>query len=147
MWAGVVEFTGQVVDECEVGKRPGEATGDGVGFALDGQCAQRGVDPDVLGAQPLDQAQRVTEIGIQAAKANAELYMTTRSLAIDAAKVGAQVSAQLGAAAINTINWSTSYSNAMSSSTSKATSTSQSVSQSISSSNSTSVNTNYNYSV
>jgi len=95
----------------------------------------------------LDQAQRVTEIGIQAAKANAELYMTTRSLAIDAAKVGAQVSAQLGAAAINTINWSTSYSNAMSSSTSKATSTSQSVSQSISSSNSTSVNTNYNYSV
>jgi hypothetical protein len=65
----------------------------------------------------LDQAQRVSEIGISAAKANAELYMTTRSIATDAAKVGAQVSAQLGAAAINAINWSTSVS--LSDSTSK----------------------------
>ncbi len=55
----------------------------------------------------LDQAERVTEIGVQAAKANAELYMTTRSLALDAAKVGAQVNAQLGAAALSAINWST----------------------------------------
>jgi hypothetical protein len=58
----------------------------------------------------LDQAQRVSDIGVNAAKANAELYMTTRSLALDAAKVGAQVSAQLGAAALNAINWSTSIS-------------------------------------
>jgi len=56
----------------------------------------------------IDQAQRVSEIGIAAAKSNAELYMTTRSLALDAAKVGAQVCAQLGAAAVNAINWSTS---------------------------------------
>jgi hypothetical protein len=54
----------------------------------------------------LDEAERVTEIGVKAAEANAQLYMTTRSLALDAAKVGAQVEAQLGAAAIGAINWS-----------------------------------------
>lgn len=79
----------------------------------------------------LDQAQRVSEIGVSAAKANAELYMTTRSLALDAAKVGAQVSAQLGAAALNAINWS------MSSSTSTSTSYSTSTSESYAESNST----------
>ena len=56
----------------------------------------------------LDQAQRVAEIGVSAAKANSDMYFTTRSLALDAAKVGAQVSAQLGAAALNAVNWSTS---------------------------------------
>jgi hypothetical protein len=88
----------------------------------------------------LDQAQRVSEIGVQSAKANAELYITTRSLALDAAKVGAQVSAQLGAAALNAINWS--------SSTSRSESLSEglSVSLSQSQSDSTSTNTNYNYS-
>jgi hypothetical protein len=89
----------------------------------------------------IDQAQRVSEIGIQAAKANAELYVTTRSLAIDAAKVGATVSAQLGAAALNAINWSTSYSNSNSWGISNA------YGRSESNSNSTSTNTNYNYSV
>jgi hypothetical protein len=88
----------------------------------------------------LDQSQRVADIGINAAKANAELYITTRSLAIDAAKVGAQVSAQLGAAALNAINWSTSYSN----SSGYALSESFSASQAFSTSKST--NTNYNYS-
>ena len=58
-----------------------------------------------------DQAQRTVEIGVSAAKANAELAITTRSLALDAAKVGAQVNAQLGAAALNAINWSSSASN------------------------------------
>ena len=58
----------------------------------------------------IDQAERVTEIGVSAAKANAELFMTTRSLALDASKVGAQVSAQMGSAAIGAINWSTHYS-------------------------------------
>ncbi len=58
----------------------------------------------------LDQAERVAEIGVQAAKSNADLYMTTRSLALDAAKVGAQVAAQLGAAALNAVSWSQSYS-------------------------------------
>lgn len=77
----------------------------------------------------IDQAQRVAEIGVAAAKANADLYMTTRSLALDAAKVGAQVEAQLGAAALNAINWSSSW----------QTSSSDSFGQSVS--------TNYNYSV
>lgn len=87
----------------------------------------------------LDQAERVSEIAINTAKANAELYMTVRSLATDAAKVGAQVSAQLGAAALGAIHWSTSFSSAFSSS--------QSQSESNSTSTSTSTNNNYNYSV
>jgi hypothetical protein len=90
----------------------------------------------------LDQANRVAEIGISSAKANAELYMTTRSLSLDAAKVGAQVSAQLGAAALNAINWSTSYSH----SNSRGVSTSYSNAYSHSYSDSTSESTNYNYS-
>jgi hypothetical protein len=57
----------------------------------------------------LDTAERVTEVGVAAARVNAELYMTTRSLASDASKVGAQVSAQLGAAALNAIHWGQSY--------------------------------------
>lgn len=76
----------------------------------------------------LDQAQRTSEIGVQAAKANSDLYMTTRSLAMDASKVGAQVSAQLGAAAINAVNWSSSLSNSRSNAFSSAISTSQSTS-------------------
>ena len=64
----------------------------------------------------LEQAERVAEVGVSAAKANAELYMTTRSLALDAAKVGAQVSAQLGAAGVSAINWSTHYSYGLSNS-------------------------------
>lgn len=89
----------------------------------------------------IDQAQRVVEIGISAAKANAELYTTTRSLALEAAKVGAQVSAQIGAAALNSANWSWSESESISDSTS--TSKSNSYSNSVSSSN----NVNYNYNV
>jgi hypothetical protein len=88
----------------------------------------------------LDQAQRVSEIGVSAAKANAELYITTRSLAVDAAKVGAQVSAQLGAAALNAINWSQSFSSSLNLGVSDSFSSSQSWSES------ESVNTNYNYS-
>lgn len=86
----------------------------------------------------IDQAQQVARIGIEAAKANAEMYITTRSLATDAAKVGAQVSAQLGAAALNAINWSTSISS--------SNSVSNSTSLSASASASTSQNYNYNYS-
>jgi hypothetical protein len=84
----------------------------------------------------IDLSERVAEIGVAAAKANADLYMTTRSLALDAAKVGAQVSAQLGAAALNAINWSssvnssTSFSNSTSSSTSSSSSTARSLSTS-----------------
>ena len=79
----------------------------------------------------IDQAQRVTEIGVAAAKSNAELYMTTRSLAMDAAKVGAQVTAQLGAASLNAVSWSQSYGS----------------SESYSSSTSSSVSYNYSLSV
>ena len=89
----------------------------------------------------IDQAARVSEIGISAAKANAELYVTTRSLAVEAAKVGAQVNAQLGAAALNAINWSTSFSESNSSGFSISSSYSDSVSDS------TSYSENYNYSV
>ncbi len=88
----------------------------------------------------IEQAQRVAEIGVAAAKANSDLYMTTRSLAADAAKVGAQVSAQLGAAALNAINWSSSTSQGFNISSS----TSNSNSNSSASSNSTS--TSYIYS-
>lgn len=73
------------------------------------EAAAVGTYNDVLTKQwqvSLDQAQRVTEIGISAAKANAELYTTTRSLVLESAKVGAQVSAQIGAAALNSSNWS-----------------------------------------
>lgn len=89
----------------------------------------------------LEQAQRTAEIGIQSAKANAELYVTTRSIAVDAAKVGAQVSAQLGASALNAINWSTSIANSSSWSIGQNYSTSQATSESVSTSY------NYNYSV
>lgn len=89
----------------------------------------------------IDQAQRVAEIGISAAKANAELYTSTRSLMLEAAKVGAQVSAQIGAAALNSANWSWSESESISDSTSRGTSTSTSVSTG------TSTSYNYNYSV
>lgn len=84
----------------------------------------------------IDQAQRVTEIGINAAKANAELYITTRSIATDAAKVGAQVSAQLGASALGAMNWSNSISKSSSGTSSWGYSYSGSDSES----------TNYNYS-
>lgn len=91
----------------------------------------------------LDQNQRTAEIGIQAAKANAEMYVTTRSLALDAAKTGAQVAAQIGAAALNAVN----YSGSVSSSESFGQSISASSSVSTSSSTSSSQNYNYNYSV
>lgn len=87
----------------------------------------------------LDQAERVTEIGVKAAEANAQLYATTRSLALDAAKVGAQVAAQLGASALNAVHFSNS--------SSWSTGESLSVSQSNSSSTSSSTNENHNYSV
>lgn len=60
----------------------------------------------------LDQNQRVAEIGLAEAKANAEQYLTVRGLLLDANKVGAQVMSQIAAAALNSVNWSnnTSYS-------------------------------------
>lgn len=89
----------------------------------------------------LDQQQRIAEIGVSAAKANAELYVTTRSLALDAAKTGAQVSAQIGAAAINAVNISGSVSSSEAFSISNSASNSGNNSESKSDSQST----NYNY--
>jgi len=88
----------------------------------------------------VDQAQRVTEIGVQSAKANADLYLTTRSLALDAAKVGAQVEAQISAAALSAVNWSTHRGRSDSTQQSFNNSSSDSVSQS------GSVSTVYSYS-
>lgn len=65
----------------------------------------------------LEQAQRTAEIGISAAKANAEQYLTVRGLLLDANKVGAQVMAQLGAAALNAVNYSNQNSISLGSST------------------------------
>lgn len=66
----------------------------------------------------IDQAQRTTEIAVTTAKANAELAVTARNIAIEANKTAAQVCAQLGAAALNAIHWSTSFGYSESNSTS-----------------------------
>ena len=94
-------------------------------------------------AATIDQQERIAEIGVSAAKANAELYITTRSLALDAAKTGAQVAAQIGAAALNAVN----YSSSVSSSKSYGESNSASNSGSNSDSTSTGTSTSYNYNV
>jgi hypothetical protein len=93
----------------------------------------------------LDVNARISEIGVSAAKANAELYISTRSLALDAAKAGAMTAAQIGAAAINAVNFSGSVSSSESSSNSASNSSVDSNSHSDSTSNST--NYNYNASV
>lgn len=99
---------------------------------------------DVLTKQwsaAIEESARITEIAVSVAKANAELYVTTRQTAIEAAKVGAQVSAQLGAAGLNAVNWHNNFSESQSRSESTSTS------DSTSTSTSQSVSTNYNYSV
>jgi hypothetical protein len=48
---------------------------------------------------------QITQIGVAAAKANGDMYIATKGLAEDAAKVGAQVNAQLGASALGAIHW------------------------------------------
>jgi hypothetical protein len=89
----------------------------------------------------IEQAARIAEIGVSAAKANAELYVTVRQAAIESAKTGATVSAQLGSAALNAINWHSTESTSSSDSTSTSTSTVTS------DSTSSSTSTNYNYNV
>ena len=56
----------------------------------------------------IDNAYQVANVGVAAAKANAEFYVTSRTLALESAKVGAQVTAQLAAAAMNAVNYSVS---------------------------------------
>jgi len=80
---------------------------------------------------------QIAGVAVKAAEANAQMYISARGLSLDAAKVGAQVMAQLGAAALNTIHWMNSSSWSLS----------DSLSVSQSNSTSTSTNTNYNSSV
>jgi hypothetical protein len=92
-----------------------------------------------------DQIQKTTEIAVALAKANGELAVSSRSIALEAAKVGGQVSAQVAAAALNGFNWSVNQSWSDSNANSFAASISNSVSQSTSTSENR--NDNYNYSV
>jgi len=48
---------------------------------------------------------QIKQIAVSAAKANGDLYIAARGLSLDASKVGAQVCAQLGAAALGAISW------------------------------------------
>ena len=91
---------------------------------------------DVLAKQWASQTQlaiNAANVALEEAKANAELYVTKRSMISDAAKVGATVSAQMAAAAISANNFSTSVSmsKAQSDSKSVASSFSRSLSESI----------------
>ena len=85
----------------------------------------------------------IAQVAVKAAEANGQLYISSRSLALDASKVGAQVCAQLGAASLNAIHWSSSVSSSQSESNSNSNSYSQSQSNSYSQSNSNS-NSNVN---
>lgn len=55
----------------------------------------------------IEVAERVTQIGVQAAQAQGQLYLTTQSIATDAAKVGAQVEAQIAASALGSVTYAT----------------------------------------
>lgn len=116
--------------------------------AFKSQVAAAGSYNEVLTKQwgaTIDQQARIAEIGVSVAKANAELYVTSRSLALDAAKTGATVAAQIGAAALNAVNFSGSVSSSESANANVGASTSTSVSRSTADSHST--NYNYNASV
>lgn len=52
-------------------------------------------------------AEKVAEIGVQAAQAQGQLYISTRSIAADAAKAAAQVEAQIAASALGTVTYAT----------------------------------------
>ncbi len=56
----------------------------------------------------LNEQLQIAQIGVAAAKANGDLYIAAHGLALDASKVGAQVTAQLGAAALGAIHWASS---------------------------------------
>ena len=80
---------------------------------------------DVLTKQwqaAISEGTNIAQVAVKAAEANGQLYVSSRSLALDASKVGAQVSAQLGAASLNAIHWSSSVSQSASNATSNSTS-------------------------
>jgi hypothetical protein len=81
-------------------------------------------------------SEKIAEVGVQAAKANGDLFISTKNIAVEAAKGGALVAAQLGSAALGAVHFS--QSNAWSSSLSNG------ISYAIQNSSSTSDNTNTN---
>lgn len=95
----------------------------------------------------LNEQAQITQIAVSAAKANGDLYIAARGLSLDASKVGAQVCAQLGAAALGAISWHNSSQWSSNESTSEAYNNSKSDSTSTVTEtiNSTSDNTNTNY--
>ena len=64
----------------------------------------------------INENEHVAQIAVTAAKANGDLAIAARGLALDASKTAATVYSQLGAAALNAIHWSTSVSGSGSSS-------------------------------
>jgi hypothetical protein len=91
----------------------------------------------------LNEHAQITQIAVSAAKANGDLYISARGLSLDASKVGAQVCAQLGAAALGAISWhnSSQWSSNMQSSDSENVNDNRSYS--VSTSDNISENTNY----
>lgn len=73
---------------------------------------------------------RSAEVAVSVARANSELYVTSRNLVSDAAKTSGAIVAQLGAAALNAMNWSNSISNSYGVNVSSSSSNSNSVAQS-----------------
>lgn len=86
-------------------------------------------------------AEKQAEVGVKAAEAQGQLYVATKHLASEALKTGGTIAAQLGAAALNAIHFTTS------ASWSSAGTQSYAASASESDSTSTNENTNHNESV
>ena len=95
----------------------------------------------------IDLTAKIAEVNVQAAKANADLYLAAKQIAIESSKTAAQVSAQLGAAALNAVNFSNSASISHSNVASAATSASDTSSSSTSDVTSNTENYNYNASI
>lgn len=55
----------------------------------------------------IDISEKVAQIGVAAAEANGKLYLSAASIATDAAKVGAQVEAQIAASALGAVTYAT----------------------------------------
>jgi hypothetical protein len=89
---------------------------------------------EVLTAQwkaVIDIDERIAEIGIKAAEANAQLQISARQITTDAIKTAAQVTAQLGSAALNAVHFNDSTSYAVSNSSSNSASDNQNFNASV----------------
>lgn len=88
----------------------------------------------------IELATKQAEVSIAASKANADLATQSRALLVDSGKVTAQVAAQLGAAALNAINFGESYNNSSAWNESTSFQYSQITSTQTSESNNTNIN-------